>query len=51
MNLFVINSLLPHVGLGQIFRGCWPFVAMMVVSLIILLMFPPLSLWLPSMMN
>ena len=31
MNLFVLNSLLPDVGLGQIFRGCWPFVLIMVV--------------------
>jgi C4-dicarboxylate transporter DctM subunit len=51
MNLFVINSLLPKVGLGQIFRGCWPFVTMMIVALIILLTFPQLSLWLPSLMD
>jgi tripartite ATP-independent transporter DctM subunit len=51
MNLFVINSLLPHVGLGQIFRGCWPFVTMMILALVILLMFPQLSLWLPSLMD
>jgi C4-dicarboxylate transporter, DctM subunit len=51
MNLFVLNSLLPGVGLGQIFRGCWPFVAMMIVVLGILIAFPQLSLWLPSLMN
>jgi C4-dicarboxylate transporter, DctM subunit len=51
MNLFVINSLLPHVGLGNIFKGCWPFVAIMVVVLGLLIAFPPISLWLPSLMN
>jgi C4-dicarboxylate transporter DctM subunit len=51
MNLFVINSLLPDAGLGQIFRGCWPFVAVMIVMLGVLLAFPQLSLWLPSLMN
>jgi C4-dicarboxylate transporter, DctM subunit len=51
MNLFVINALLPGVGLGQIFRGCWPFVAMMIIALVILLTFPGLSLWLPSLMK
>lgn len=51
MNLFVLNSLLPGVGLGTIFRGCWPFVATLVVMLVLLLMFPQLSLWLPSLMN
>jgi tripartite ATP-independent transporter DctM subunit len=51
MNLFVINALLPDVKLGQIFRGCWPFVAVMVVMLCVLLAFPQLSLWLPSLMK
>ncbi len=51
MNLFVLNALLPGVGLGQIFRGCWPFVAVMIVALGLLIAFPQLSLWLPSLMN
>jgi TRAP-type C4-dicarboxylate transport system permease large subunit len=51
MNLFVLNALLPNVGLGQIFRGCWPFVAVMVVMLGVLIAFPQLSLWLPSLMK
>jgi C4-dicarboxylate transporter, DctM subunit len=48
MNLFVLNALLPDVKLSQIFSGCWPFVAIMVFMLIILIAFPQLSLWLPS---
>ena len=51
MNLFVLNSLLPGVGLGNIFKGCWPFVAVMIVTLGLLLAFPQISLWLPSLMN
>jgi C4-dicarboxylate transporter DctM subunit len=51
MNLFVINALLPHVGLGQIFRGCWPFVLVMVLVLGLLIAFPQISLWLPSLMR
>ncbi|RYF43426.1 MAG: TRAP transporter large permease [Comamonadaceae bacterium] len=51
MNLFVLNALLPGVGLNQIFRGCWPFVAMMIVVLGLLIAFPQLSLWLPSLMK
>ncbi|MDP3618287.1 MAG: TRAP transporter large permease [Ramlibacter sp.] len=51
MNLFVLNSLLPDVGLGQIFRGCWPFVAAMVMMLGVMISFPQLSLWLPSLMK
>ena len=51
MNLFVLNSLLPRVGLSNIFRGCWPFVATMIFVLILLVAFPQISLWLPSLMK
>ena len=51
MNLFVLNSLLPKVGLANIFRGCWPFVLVMVMMLGVLITFPQLSLWLPSLMK
>ena len=51
MNLFVLNSLLPGVGLGAIFRGCWPFVLVMIFVLMLLIAFPQLSLWLPSLMK
>jgi tripartite ATP-independent transporter DctM subunit len=51
MNLFVINALLPGVGLARIFRGCWPFVLVMVLMLAVLIAFPQLSLWLPSLMK
>jgi C4-dicarboxylate transporter, DctM subunit len=51
MNLFVLNSLLPGVGLRQIFRGCWPFVVTMIFTLGLLIAFPQLSLWLPSLMK
>ncbi len=51
MNLFVINTLLPKVGLVTIFRGVWPMVLVLIVTLVILLAFPGLSLWLPSMMD
>jgi C4-dicarboxylate transporter DctM subunit len=51
MNLFVLNTLLPKVGLGTIFSGCWPFVVMQIVTLAILLSFPAISLYLPSLMT
>ena len=51
MNMFVINTLLPKVGLGKIFRGCWPFTVVMVAVLAMLIAFPQLSLWLPSLMK
>ncbi len=51
MNLFVLNSLLPQVGLANIFKGTWPFVVAQIVAMIILLAVPGISLWLPSMMK
>ncbi len=51
LNLFVINSLLPNVKLGTIYRGVWPFVMADVVRLCILIAFPAIALWLPSLMN
>ncbi len=51
MNMFVLNALLPGVGLGAIYRGCWPFVFVLVVMLALLVAFPQLSLWLPSLMK
>ncbi|MCC2676827.1 MAG: siaT 5 [Ramlibacter sp.] len=51
MNLFVLNALLPGVGLARIFKGCWPLVLTMVVVLGLLIAFPQLSLWLPSLMK
>lgn len=51
LNLFVINSLLPNVKLGTIYRGVWPFVMADIVRLGILIAFPAIALWLPGFMT
>jgi TRAP-type C4-dicarboxylate transport system permease large subunit len=51
MNLFVLNALLKDVGLKQIFRGVWLFVLALVVALVLVQQFQPLSLWLPGFMK
>jgi tripartite ATP-independent transporter DctM subunit len=51
MNLFVLNSLLEDVKLSAIFRGVWPFVLVLVLNLILFMVFPSLSLWIPSMID
>jgi tripartite ATP-independent transporter DctM subunit len=50
LNLFVINSLLPNVNLGTLYRGVWPFVAADLLRLAILIAFPVIALWLPGLM-
>ncbi len=51
MNLFVITSLLPQVKTSTLFRGVLPFVAADVVRLFILVAFPGIALWLPSVLK
>jgi C4-dicarboxylate transporter, DctM subunit len=51
MNMFVLKSLLPDVSTGTIFSGVMPFMYADVVRLILLLAFPWLALWLPSLMR
>jgi tripartite ATP-independent transporter DctM subunit len=51
MNLFVLNALLPNVATTTLFRGVLPFVVADVIRLGILIAFPVISLWLPSMMR
>ena len=38
----------PHVHLIEIFKGCLPFLSMVLLAMIILYNFPELALWLPK---
>ena len=40
----------PHVTLNQIFGGMMPFMAIQVVAVVLLYMFPGIGLWLPSVL-
>jgi len=51
MNIFVLNTVLPEVGTGTIFRGVTPFWMADLVRLSILVLFPAITLWLPSAMG
>jgi C4-dicarboxylate transporter DctM subunit len=51
MNLFVLKALLPQVPTITLFRGVLPFVVADIIRLGILIAFPAISLWLPSMMR
>lgn len=47
--VFAIHGMVPDVPLFNIFRGCIPFLVTMCIGLIILLMFPQISLALPDL--
>jgi C4-dicarboxylate transporter, DctM subunit len=51
MNLFVLKTLLPDVSTGTVFRGVMPFLWADVLRLAVLVVFPWLALWLPSLMR
>jgi tripartite ATP-independent transporter DctM subunit len=51
MNLFVLSTLIPHVSTRTVFRGVLPFVLIDCVRLGILIAFPVISTFLPSLMK
>ena len=51
MNLFVLKTLLPAVPTRTVFRGVLPFMLVDCVRLAILVAFPAISLYLPSLMK
>ena len=51
MNLFVLKTLLPGVPQNTVFRGVLPFMAADVVRMALLIAFPAISLYLPSLMR
>ena len=50
LNVFIVKSVAPGVSLGRIFVGVVPFWIMMLVTLVILVAFPQISLVLPNTM-
>ena len=50
MNVFVIKSVIPDISFASVFKGVTPFIMTDLVRLIILISFPVLSLYLPSLM-
>jgi len=51
MNLFFIKGVCPpEVTMGDIYRSVIPFVILQAVGLALIIIFPQIALWLPSMM-
>ncbi|KGB80884.1 MAG: C4-dicarboxylate ABC transporter [Confluentimicrobium sp.] len=48
-NLFLMRAMAPEeIGLRDIYRSIWPFVAMMALTIALVMIFPQLALWLPQ---
>jgi len=50
INVFIVKSVAPKVALGDIFRGVTPFWFAMLLTLLLLIAFPQISLFLPNTM-
>jgi TRAP-type mannitol/chloroaromatic compound transport system permease large subunit len=50
INVFIVKSVAPDVDLSEIFRGVLPFLAAMVVLVVLLILFPGIALMLPNSM-
>ena len=51
-NLFLMRSLAPkEITLVDIYKSIWPFAAIMLFTIIMLMVFPQIALWLPEHMN
>jgi TRAP-type C4-dicarboxylate transport system permease large subunit len=51
VNVFVIKGVAKDVPLGTIFKGIFPFIASIIVCLILLILFPEIALFLPNLMK
>jgi C4-dicarboxylate transporter DctM subunit len=51
MNLYVINGLDTDIHMSEVIQGVTPFIILMGVFLLLTMLFPPMSTWLPSMMK
>jgi len=48
LNLYVINGIAPDISLRTILTGSLPYVACMVVAILLLCLFPEIATWLPD---
>jgi TRAP-type C4-dicarboxylate transport system permease large subunit len=47
---YVVSGLIRDVSLQSVFKGCIPYMGMLVIGIILLMLFPALATWLPAMM-
>lgn len=49
-NLYYLKTLSPETPIGRIFRSMLPFIALMVLSMLIITLVPEIALWFPSIL-
>ena len=51
MNCYVLSGIIKDVPLGQIFKGSIPFIPAILIAILLVVIFPELATWLPSMLG
>ena len=51
LNVFTVNSVVPEIPLGSIFAGVLPYIAAMLVGLVLIFFIPDIALLLPDAMR
>ena len=51
LHLFVLHGLFPRYSIGTIVRGSLPFLIPLYINVLLLMAFPQIALWLPSMLG
>ncbi|MGE4372625.1 MAG: TRAP transporter large permease [Xanthobacter sp.] len=49
LNLFVVNAIAPQIPTSQVLWGALPYVLVMILSIIIMCLFPSIATWLPDL--
>jgi TRAP-type C4-dicarboxylate transport system permease large subunit len=49
MNVFVMKAFAKDVPVMTIFAGVWPFIAALIIGIVLIIAFPPLTYWLPNL--
>jgi len=50
LNLYVLKGVAPQVPLTTVLLGAMPFVAIMILTMVLLAIFPEIATWLPNQM-
>jgi TRAP-type C4-dicarboxylate transport system permease large subunit len=51
MNVFIIKGVAKDIPLETIFKGIWPFVIALTVCILLIIIFPEIATFLPSLMH
>lgn len=50
LNVFIVHGICPNISVNQIYRGSFPFLVMLIISIILMTIFPEVVTYLPKLM-